>query len=227
MAMVNGSMTMTGMTPPDGIATSTEIIFITNSLLSDPNVTALFQEEGQAALNNLTAELPTLLNDFLGVNDTHGITKDEMALALDTLLVGVIDDDESGDLNRAEMQAALDLIEPILGAAADGVMQALKDAIDGFDIAAMMGGGGTDWSAWPPSPRRRRSGAYGGRRPRGRRWRRARGGAGAPRPARVDLWRRRGRCHAGVQGRDRQLRHAAMVAEYDVFAVASAARPTT
>ena len=62
----------------------------------------------------------------------------------------MIDDDESGDLNRAEMQAALDLIEPILGAAADGGMQALKDAIDGFDVAAMMGGGGggMDPSAW-------------------------------------------------------------------------------
>ena len=150
MAMVNGGMTMTGMTPADGIVTSTEIDVITTLLLSDPNVTALFQEEDQQALANLTAELPTLLNDFLGVNDTHGITKDEMALALDTLLVGVIDDDESGDLNRAEMQAALDLIVPLLGAAADGVMQALQDAIDSFDVAAMMGGGGggMDPSAW-------------------------------------------------------------------------------
>ena len=147
--MVNGSMA--GMTPADGIVTSTEIVEITTLLLADPNVTALFQEEDQEALANLTAELPTLLNDFLGVNETHGIAKDDLTLALDTLLMPQIDDDESGDLDRAEMQAALDLIEPILGAAADGVMQALKDAIDGFDIAAMMGGGGggggMDWAA--------------------------------------------------------------------------------
>ena len=145
--MVNGSMA--GMTPADGIVTSTEIDEITTLLLADPNVTALFQEEDQEALANLTAELPTLLNDFLGVNETHGIAKDDLTLALDTLLMPQIDDDESGDLNRAEMQAALDLIEPILGAAADGVMQALKDAIDGFDIAEMMGGGGggMDWAA--------------------------------------------------------------------------------
>ena len=58
-------------------------------------------------MRNLTAELPTLLNDFLGVNDTHGITKDEMTAALDTLLMPQIDDDESGTLEKPEIVEAI------------------------------------------------------------------------------------------------------------------------
>ena len=98
---------MTGMTPADGTVTSTEIVVITDLLLADPNVTALFQEESQEALANLTAELPTLLNDFLGVNDTHGIAKDDLTLALDTLLMPQIDDDESGTLEKPEIVEAI------------------------------------------------------------------------------------------------------------------------